>query len=837
MNNSSLPSAGHKPTAATNPHVPIPTSNGRPIDQVVNRLKSGGYDPRPAGSGGWKSRCPGHDGKSHNLSVKEADDGTVLLNCHRVDEGGRNCPASAIVAGLDLELKDLFPPQPGGHGDNGKSNRKTKAKPKGSGYPSLMSAFGAYSKSLGKPTDTWPYTHTNYDLVAAVARFDPPGEKKEFRPAHRDPDTGLWHLSDPPGLWPLFNLPRLAGDGRVFFLEGEKCAKIAADLGLAATTTAHGAKSPHKTDLNPLAGREVILMPDVGPAGEGYAAKLLTLLAGLEPPARVKVVRLPGLAEDGDDIEQWLELRDAQAPEDLRAEIERLAESVEDVVSVAPPDEKEWPVLRLGKVPPALPFPLHVFPDVVAEIIRAISTAVDCDPSIAAGTALAEIGGMIGRSVNILVRENWFEPPTIFHASVADPGGGKSAAQGYLTAPVQGIERKLAEDFALVKAVYLAECKAAGKGIQPTPPTPHRALIDDSTMEATIRTLANNPRGVLGVYDELTALFTGLNQYKNGKGADRSHLLKIWTPAPISVDRVANALGEPTRVPHPALSLTGNITPGSLGLISGPVDDGMLDRWLYTMPDPKPKRKWSERVPVKDEYINEWDRIIRRLYSIRMNVDSVGKDCPHVLRFDEGGREEFHRGADQLVDEVNAESFPPWLRSPWAKMETYACRFALILTMLHHAADKEADWDELPKVSAKIAEDAWELTEHFKGEHKRIRAKLRGTGVGGPDSARLILGWIRNRLRKPEGSDRRFSGRDLSMAYPPSRGYDRAEMEDGLRWLRELNVIRLVPPAPRPPGTPGAKPSPVWEIHPDMGATESTNSTDSPPEETERGGP
>ena len=56
------------------------TSGTRPIDLVIGRLESGGFDPRPAGGGGWESRCPVHQGSRHNLSIKEASDGIVLLD-------------------------------------------------------------------------------------------------------------------------------------------------------------------------------------------------------------------------------------------------------------------------------------------------------------------------------------------------------------------------------------------------------------------------------------------------------------------------------------------------------------------------------------------------------------------------------------------------------------------------------------------------------------------------------------------------------------------------------------------------------------------------------------
>src|SRR5262249_31109744 len=117
----------------------------------------------------------------------------------------------------------------------------------------------------------------------------------------------------------------------IFDFEGEKCTDLARDLGLPATTTAHGARLPHKTDLSPLAGKVIILVLDAGPAGEAYGTKLLTLLARLTPRPTVKVVRRPGLA-DGADIEQWLD-RFAD-PQEALAELRRLVEAApeEDLV-------------------------------------------------------------------------------------------------------------------------------------------------------------------------------------------------------------------------------------------------------------------------------------------------------------------------------------------------------------------------------------------------------------------------------------------------------------------------------------------------------------------------
>ena len=80
------------------------------------------------------------------------------------------------------------------------------------------------------------------------------------------------------------------------------------------------------TDWSPLAGRSVAIIADAGERGEEYAAKVAALLAALDPPARVRIVTLPGLS-DGEDIEQFLAGRrdagrtDAEVLAELRARI------------------------------------------------------------------------------------------------------------------------------------------------------------------------------------------------------------------------------------------------------------------------------------------------------------------------------------------------------------------------------------------------------------------------------------------------------------------------------------------------------------------------------------
>lgn len=55
------------------------------------------------GPGRWQARCPAHDDKGPSLTVRELDDGRVLLHCFA------GCDVHEVVAAAGLTLSDLFP--------------------------------------------------------------------------------------------------------------------------------------------------------------------------------------------------------------------------------------------------------------------------------------------------------------------------------------------------------------------------------------------------------------------------------------------------------------------------------------------------------------------------------------------------------------------------------------------------------------------------------------------------------------------------------------------------------------------------------------------------------
>jgi hypothetical protein len=68
-------------------------------DALLSRLDG----VKQTGAGRWLARCPAHDDKHASMSIRELDDGRILLH----DFAG--CSVGEIVAALGLKLEDLFP--------------------------------------------------------------------------------------------------------------------------------------------------------------------------------------------------------------------------------------------------------------------------------------------------------------------------------------------------------------------------------------------------------------------------------------------------------------------------------------------------------------------------------------------------------------------------------------------------------------------------------------------------------------------------------------------------------------------------------------------------------
>lgn len=76
------------------------------VDALLSRLEN----VKKTGAGRWIARCPAHTDRRASLSIRELDDGRILVHCFA------GCSIQQVLTAADLEFDCLFPEQRIQHG-------------------------------------------------------------------------------------------------------------------------------------------------------------------------------------------------------------------------------------------------------------------------------------------------------------------------------------------------------------------------------------------------------------------------------------------------------------------------------------------------------------------------------------------------------------------------------------------------------------------------------------------------------------------------------------------------------------------------------------------------
>ena len=205
----------------------------------------------------------------------------------------------------------------------------------------------------------------------------------------------------------------------------------------------------------------------------------------------------------------------------------------------------------------------------------------------------------------------------LWTALVGVASSGKSPAYEHAFSLIRAAYVEQRENYAAEEAQWREIAEAEGKKVAGSRPVrPEPLEMDDATTEAVARWLIARGEDASGsiVDDELSAFLEGLNQYKGGLGSDLSKWLKLWTGAPLHIQRVGSGgtVNEVSLyVPEPVVSITGPLVPGNLHLLGKP-GSGFRPRWLpFYAPAAAPA--WNDG----SAYPGEWTECIASLIEHR----------------------------------------------------------------------------------------------------------------------------------------------------------------------------------------------------------------------------
>lgn len=359
-------------------------------------------------------------------------------------------------------------------------------------------------------------------------------------------------------------------------------------------------------------------------------------------------------------------------------------------------------------------------PDLLPDALRGwLTEAAEslCVPlEMVAVPAIVALGATTGRSIGVQLKQHaeWITHPNLWGAIIAPPSSMKSPALDEGLKPLQTLSRELALEHA--RNAPLAEAKLehaerrlqelkATQGTPSEPPDlgeqlhalteqchtlsrgPVRFITNDATTEKLGEILSDNPRGILVVRDELTAVFETFN--KRGREGDRQFYLEGFNAtAGYHVDRI----GRGSQQFDLCLSLLGGIQPGPmqahvLSAISGNRNaDGFLQRLqLAVVPTIKPyehvdrphdKAAWQRACAIY--------RILATADPAEFGAEPNPSERTSVIRLSETAQRRFAAWDEQHRNRLRGPEFEatPILASHLEKYPALLGKLALIFHLI-----------------------------------------------------------------------------------------------------------------------------------------------------------
>ena len=186
---------------------------------------------------------------------------------------------------------------------------------------------------------------------------------------------------------------------------------------------------------------------------------------------------------------------------------------------------------------PYVPFPVDLLPEPLRSFISDGAAALDCAAAYIALPLLSSLAAAIGNSRRIRLKSTWNEPAAVWTACVGESGTMKSPALEYALRFVRKrqdvafrqhddeLQATEAERLLAQRELTRWQRSGSNQDAEPpsvaAPPVAERFVVADTTIEALVERLSEQPRGLLVARDELGGWLGGFGRYSNA-GAGES---------------------------------------------------------------------------------------------------------------------------------------------------------------------------------------------------------------------------------------------------------------------------------------------------------------------------
>ncbi len=364
----------------------------------------------------------------------------------------------------------------------------------------------------------------------------------------------------------------------------------------------------------------------------------------------------------------------------------------------------------------ANPFPIDVFPEPIREHIKDVEKCLNFPQEYYASGILSAVAGAIRNHFQILFKGELVSTAMLYLLIVGKSGINKSTPLARALKPLTDKEIEYDSKFRQVYADYKTQIT---EGIEnQDEPVCSRCLVNDITMEALKDILAENPQGLTLYYDEFMAFLNSMNKYRSGD--DMQIWLSIWSAKLMRVDR-KNRMG--VLIKQPFVNCIGTIqTDVLIKYITSLKDmNGYVDRLLFTTVTIDPPKKWNN-LKVNSGLEKQYHKIVRTITDVESSYSTDGELQPTSLAFSLNAFNKiltWQNENTELCKNTNDQQ----MIGIYNKLELYAIRFTLILTVLDYAHKHPSALSSNKTkiiITEKHVNDAIKITEYFRNSAKGI---------------------------------------------------------------------------------------------------------------------
>ena len=380
-----------------------------------------------------------------------------------------------------------------------------------------------------------------------------------------------------------------------------------------------------------------------------------------------------------------------------------------------------------GKTTETPSFPLEIFPKAIRDIIEALEEYENYNVDFTSASFLTVFAAAMGNTWSVRFMTGWVSRPIIYMVLVGSPSCGKTPPLQQAVAPLLKLDGEYDMIYCKEMETYRRWERMSAKqrekhSLPEEMKMPQRKchVVVDSTVEALIGALRDNPRGVLIYKDEIDSLLSNFNRYN---GSDEGYFLSLFSGTPFKYSRKSN--NEHIFLANPYCSIIGTTQPSRLGDQFGGkrMMNGFSSRFLKVYPEIDKMPSWNDTA-MPDGVLEEWERIIRKVVTVTPSTDQEGKATSIELLFSQEAKLRVIQWKDEVNNKAYAETDSDAVRALCGKLETYLVRFCLVIQIMHCICGESG----MDKIEPGTAELAIRLTEYFRNMESRIAPEIE-TGI------------------------------------------------------------------------------------------------------------